>query len=100
MLDLSMLEKRFDWMYIAPSSTLRSSFEKILNSKTDKEKLRLTLQEQARQLSCREASGELELIKQVNDDPLLQPLFNVVCRLVYAVKGVYQPEFNWNRFFD
>lgn len=99
MLDRYMLENRLDWMYIPPSSQVRAGLKAILKSKTDKQLLKQVLQEQARQLSGREAAGELELIKQVNNDHLLQPLVNLVCRLVYAVKGMYQADFRWNGFF-
>ena len=99
MLDRYMLENRLDWMYIPPSSRVRAGLKAILKSKTDKQRLKQVLQEQARQLSGREAAGELELIKQVNNDHLLQPLVNLLCRLIYAVKGMYQPDFQWNGFF-
>lgn len=99
MLDRHMLENRLDWMYIPPASQVRTGLKAILKSKTDKQRLQQVLQEQARRLSGREAAGELELIKQVNNDHLLQPLVNLLCRLVYAVKGMYQPEFRWDGFF-
>ena len=99
MLDRYMLENRLDWMYIPPSSRVRAALEAILKSKTDKQRLKQVLKEQARQLSGHEAAGELELIKQINNDHLLQPLVNLLCRLVYAVKGKYQPDFRWNGFF-
>jgi len=99
MLDRYMLENRLDWMYISPASQVRIGLKAILKSKTDKQRLQHVLQEQARHLSGHEAAGELELIKQINTDHLLQPLVNLLCRLVYAVKGKYQSDFRWEGFF-
>jgi hypothetical protein len=100
MVDPRRMEQHFDWMYIPPSSPVRKAFREILKSKSDIEELRAVLQKQARLLSGREPASELELIRKVNTDKILEPVIDLVWQLVNAVKGVYQPEFSWRHFFQ
>jgi hypothetical protein len=85
MLDPYALEQSLDWMYIDASSKLRQALKRIFKSKTDKRRLIYTLQQEARKLRAIEDLEELELVKQVNRDIVLQPVINVLSHIVSKI---------------
>ena len=86
MLDPYAMERGLDWMYIDKSSRVRAALNKIFKSKADKGKLISTLQDEARKLSAPEDRQELELVKHINRDIVLQPVINVFCHIVSKLK--------------
>jgi len=97
MLELSRLEQMLDWMYIDPSSKLRTAFNELFRSKMDSAKLSATLEAQARKFSERADIEELEMIRHINTDIVIQPIINLLCHTVYIVNGMDRPDFNWGK---
>ena len=85
MLDPYALEQSLDWMYIDASSKVRQALKRIFKSKTDKKRLIYTLQQEARKLRAIEDLEELELVKQVNRDIVLQPVINVLSHVISKI---------------
>ena len=99
-LEFHCVEKQLDWMYISPQSPARLAFRAILKARPDTEQLSIILAEQARRLAGHEAATELELIRKINTDMALQPVIEMISRLVNSVRGLYQADFSWERFFE
>jgi len=85
MLDPYALEQSLDWMYIDESSRVRMALRRIFKSKTDKKRLIHTLQEEARKLGTPEDLEELELVKHVNRDIVLQPVINILRHIALKI---------------
>ncbi len=85
MLDPYALEQSLDWMYIDESSRVRMALRRIFKSKTDKKRLIYTLQEEARKLGTPEDLEELELVKYVNRDIVLQPVINILSHIAVKI---------------
>ena len=88
MLDPYALEQSLDWMYIDASSRVRQALKLIFKSKTDKKRLIYTLQQEARKLRAIEDLEELELVKQVNRDIVLQPVINMLSHIVSKIHSL------------
>ncbi|MDZ7832498.1 MAG: hypothetical protein U5L07_12165 [Desulfobacterales bacterium] len=85
MLDPYALEQSLDWMYIDESSRVRMALRRIFKSKTDKKRLIHTLQQEARKLRAIEDLEELEIVKQVNRDIVLQPVINILRHIALKI---------------
>jgi len=87
MLDPYALEQSLDWMYIDASSKLRQSLKRIFKSKTDQKQLIYTLQREARKLCKPEDFEELELVRQLNRDIVLQPVINILSHIAVKIQS-------------
>lgn len=97
MLDLGRLEQMLDWMYIDSSSKLRTAFNELFFRKKDSAGLGAALRSQARKFTTRADLEELELVRHVNTDMVIQPIINLFCHTVYQENGMDRPDFNWEK---
>ena len=87
MLDPYALEQNLDWMYIDASSKLRHALKRIFKSKNDQKQLIYTLQSEARKLRDPEDLEELELVRYVNRDVVLQPVINILSHIAVKIQS-------------
>ncbi len=97
MLDLDRLEQMFDWMYIDSSSKVRMAFKELFHSKKNSAGLGAALSLEARKFTTRADLEELELVRHINTDMVIQPIIELFCHTVYKENGMDRPDFNWDK---
>jgi len=82
MLDPYAMAQSLDWMYIDKSSKVRKALNRIFKSKVDRAELVCAIQEEARKFSEIEDLEEIEMLKHINKDIVLQPVINMLSHVV------------------